>query len=332
MVVATLPAVKINGAGKPQPPKFSDKALTKTLGAIIGRLSDDDIQALAIRHAGVETALRIRQRWLAQIKSVADSSAGNAEAFKTVSSDPLCASVRDETLEFLHTDQQHLDRENLLAHTHVLLCDRVIAALTNPYAGRPPTSNYWAGGACDRAPLRHLQDSVAAVNRADRRIRTADGTWSSAIKALAAEAKARNAFANTSWSVSLDEIDALSGDTFEKQIAGLLERDDCRILRGHGGPNDHGADVIGLTAGGLRVVLQCKHSTKLRHRVDPKAVYELNGTARPEHGADIAGLVTNRTLSDTARNFAIRHQIHVIDRPVLQRWATYGVSWLPVSR
>lgn len=120
----------------------------------------------------------------------------------------------------------------------------------------------------------------------------------------------------------------MAGDTFEKQVAWLLERDGCKILRGHGGANDQGADVIAETPHGLRVVLQCKHSTKLKNRVDPRYVHELNGTARPEHGEDIVGIVTNRAVSDAAERFAVRHAIHVIDRGVLQRWATYGVSWL----
>ncbi|MFG1952491.1 restriction endonuclease [Micromonospora sp. NPDC048830] len=127
----------------------------------------------------------------------------------------------------------------------------------------------------------------------------------------------------------LDTMDALSAGAFEEWTAWLLERDGCKIIRRHDGPNDQGADVIAITACSRRVVLQCKHSTKLRNRVDPRYLHELNGTARPEHGADIVGIVTNRMLSDAAQRFAMKHQIHVIDRPALKGWATYGVSWLP---
>ncbi|MFG3709297.1 restriction endonuclease [Micromonospora sp. NPDC047730] len=37
-------------------------------------------------------------------------------------------------------------------------------------------------------------------------------------------------------------MDALSAGAFEEWIACLLERDGCKIIRRHGGPNDQGAD------------------------------------------------------------------------------------------
>jgi len=174
--VATLPAVKISKLGPVQPPKFGATALNKTLGAIIGRLSDDDVQAIAIRHAEIRAALRIRQEWLTQAKAVASSMAMNADTFKTISTVPDLASVRDEMLDYLHTDQLQVDKENLLARAQVLLCGRVIAALTDSLGDRPPTSTYLAGGARDRTPLRHLQDSAAAAGRAGQRLASIRGS------------------------------------------------------------------------------------------------------------------------------------------------------------
>jgi restriction system protein len=86
-----------------------------------------------------------------------------------------------------------------------------------------------------------------------------------------------------------------------------------------------------MTPDGRRVVLQCKYSTKPGHRIAPRPLYELNGTAVQVHRADIVGIATNRTLTDNARAFAVTHGIHVIDRRVLELWATYGVSWLPTD-
>lgn len=56
--------------------------------------------------------------------------------------------------------------------------------------------------------------------------------------------------------------------------------------------------------------------------------YELNGTALPVHGAVVGAIVTNRTLSQAAQQFAVSQGIHVVDRSVMQRWATYGVARL----
>jgi restriction system protein len=162
-------------------------------------------------------------------------------------------------------------------------------------------------------------------------MRVAIDAWNTAYQRLSADAESRAAYAGTSDSISLRAIDGWRADVFEHGIAMLLERDGCTILRRHGGPNDQAADVIAVTPDGRRVVLQCKHSTKPGHRIEPRPLYELNGTAAPVHRADIVGIGTNRTLSDNARTFASGFGIHVIDRRTLELWATYGVSWLPAA-
>jgi restriction system protein len=58
-------------------------------------------------------------------------------------------------------------------------------------------------------------------------------------------------------------------------------------------------------------------------------LFELNGTARPVHNADVVAIVTNRALTSAAERFAAMQGIHVIDRRRLERWATYGVPWYP---
>ena len=321
--------MKINQDATVQPPRFGDRTLNKTLGEVIGKQSENDVHAVVFRYAEIRTVMEVRKTWLDLVKFIADSSEPNAEFFKVIPTDPTWASVASEALDFLRADQESLDRENRLAHAHIALCDKVITALTKSFAGPPLANAYKVGGIRDSSPLQHLQLSVAASNRAAGRVGTANLAWEPAIKRFMAEGGSRNAFASTAASVTLAQLDTSPASTFEEWTAWLLERDGCQILRRHGGSNDQGADVIALTPDGLRIVLQCKHSTKLRNRVDPKYLHELNGTARPEHGADIVGIVTNRTLSDRAQSFATRHKIHVIDRSVLKRWATYGVSWLP---
>ncbi|MEU5931069.1 restriction endonuclease [Micromonospora sp. NPDC047187] len=319
--------MKINMDGTVRPLKFNDKVLNKTFGAVVARLSDDDAQAIVFRHAELEVAMKVRQRWLAQVKSIAGSSASNDEWSESISKYSGWASVADEALSYIRDDQDQLDKEDLLARAHVLLCDKVIAALMGPSTDASLANRHGVGGACRGSLLSHL--SPAAAIRADRRVKATDAAWASVRDGLVVEATARNSFAGTPGSVTLSQIDSCSPDSFEEQTAHLLERDGCRILRRRGGSNDQGADVIGVTPNGLRVVLQCKYSTKVRHTVDPRYFHELNGTARQEHGADIVGLVTNRTASSAAQEFATKHRIYLINRPVLERWATYGVSWLP---
>ncbi|MFI7072558.1 restriction endonuclease [Micromonospora sediminicola] len=319
--------MKIDKNRTARPLRLNDKVLNKTLGAVIARLSQDDVQAIVLRHAEVEVARKIRQRWSAQAKSVAESSAPNARWSKEIAASADWASVADEALAYIRADQDQLDKEELLARANIFLCDKVIAALVDASGGASPASAYGPDGSRGNSPLQYL--SAAGVSRASRRVDRANDAWSSAMESFAADARSRNSFAGTSGSVKLSQIDSCSPDSFEEWTARLLERDGCKVLRRRGGPNDQGADVIAITPCGFRVVLQCKFSTKVKHTVDPRFSHELNGTARQEHGADIVGLVTNRTASLAAQDFAAKHRIHFINRSVLERWATYGISWLP---
>ncbi|MFG2723924.1 DUF2034 domain-containing protein [Streptomyces canus] len=53
-------------------------------------------------------------------------------------------------------------------------------------------------------------------------------------------------------------MDVMNGRTFEHHIAKLLRRDGCTDVTVQGGHGDRGIDVSGLTAGGRRLVVQCK--------------------------------------------------------------------------
>ncbi|WP_229701401.1 restriction endonuclease [Streptomyces camponoticapitis] len=59
-------------------------------------------------------------------------------------------------------------------------------------------------------------------------------------------------------------------------------------------------------------------------------VQRFNGTARQEHNADIAVMITNATFSEPARAFASKHEIHLIDAERLQKWATWGDSFYEI--
>ncbi|WP_318036758.1 restriction endonuclease [Streptomyces chengmaiensis] len=51
------------------------------------------------------------------------------------------------------------------------------------------------------------------------------------------------------------------------------------------------------------------------------ALQKFNGTARPEHGADVAVIVALNGFTKPATEFAERHDIVLIGRPELKRWA-----------
>ena len=132
--------VKIDKNRTARPLRLNDKVLNKTLGAVIARLSQDDVQAIVLRHAEVEVARKIRQRWSAQAKSVAESSAPNARWSKEIAASADWASVADEALAYIRADQDQLDKEELLARANIFLCDKVIAALVDASGGAPPAT------------------------------------------------------------------------------------------------------------------------------------------------------------------------------------------------
>lgn len=131
-------------------------------------------------------------------------------------------------------------------------------------------------------------------------------------------------------SFSLDEIHGMTPYEFERMVSALARRDGLQVIRAGGGSRDLGADVIAITAGELRVVFQCKHRVAGAGKVGSPEIQTLNGTARPEHQADIVVAVTNGTFTKPAADFARSHDIHLLDRVDLRKWATWGDPLLSV--
>ncbi|MFD4118630.1 restriction endonuclease [Streptomyces niveus] len=118
---------------------------------------------------------------------------------------------------------------------------------------------------------------------------------------------------------------------FEILISWLANRDGMTVRRDRGGPGDLGADGIFRTPDKRTVVVQCKQTKTLPGRaIGSEPVQRFNGTARQEHDADIAVMITNATFSEPARAFASKHEIHLIDAERLQKWATWGDSFYEV--
>ncbi|OHV43726.1 hypothetical protein BCD48_27240 [Pseudofrankia sp. BMG5.36] len=124
-------------------------------------------------------------------------------------------------------------------------------------------------------------------------------------------------------------VDGMSPSEFEQHVADLLVRDGLVAVRVVGGANDRGADVVGRTLRGERVVVQCK---RYRSRtVAPREVREFNGCAWSEHHADHAVLVTSGWFSDAAADFGRRNGLRLVDREALAAWMA-GRPLIPTRR
>ncbi|MFG2986958.1 restriction endonuclease [Streptomyces sp. NPDC048258] len=137
-------------------------------------------------------------------------------------------------------------------------------------------------------------------------------------------------FLDTDDSICLDDIHAMTPAAFEQAVAALARRDGFRIVREGGGARDLGADVIAVTPDSLRIVFQCKHRQAGLKKVGSPEIQTLNGTARPEHRADIVVAVTNGTFTKPAADFAHDHDIHLVDQARLNRWARWGEPLMAV--
>ncbi|MFE9413221.1 restriction endonuclease [Streptomyces sp. NPDC006704] len=126
------------------------------------------------------------------------------------------------------------------------------------------------------------------------------------------EAKARE--------LSMAEVDALSWQDFEKYVADLCRRDGCRDVMVSGRSGDLGADVVGYLADGRKLVVQVKKYAPERS-VSSQDMQKFVGTARLEHGADVALFVTTcRTFTKAAMGLALRQDIVALHRDLLGSW------------
>ncbi|GHF36525.1 hypothetical protein GCM10018783_01050 [Streptomyces griseosporeus] len=120
--------------------------------------------------------------------------------------------------------------------------------------------------------------------------------------------------------LSMAEVDALSWQEFERYIAELCRRDGCRDVVVSGKSGDLGADVVGYLADGRKLVVQVKKYAPHRS-VSSQDMQKFVGTARLEHGADVALFVTTcRSFTKAALGLALRQDIVAMHRDLLGAW------------
>ncbi|WP_043495567.1 restriction endonuclease [Streptomyces viridosporus] len=116
------------------------------------------------------------------------------------------------------------------------------------------------------------------------------------------------------------DYDALSPEEFEEAIAALCVRDGCSDVRVVGGAGDLGADVVGLSPGGHRLVIQCKRYGD-DNKVGSQDLQRFGGTCFTVHEADVALVVTTSDFTAPAREYAEQCGITCVDRGGLLAWS-----------
>lgn len=182
----------------------------------------------------------------------------------------------------------------------------------------------------EQVPVERVGFLMDRLPRIEEDFRSALRQHRNAMHDVALREQDLKAFIASDDSIALEDIHTLSPSMFEQTVAALARRDGHTIIRSGGGSRDLGADVITRAPDGSRVVLQCKHRHGGYGKVGSPDMQTLNGTARPEHKADIVVAVTNGTFTKPASDFARNHDINLMDWTRLRRWATWGEPLLSV--
>lgn len=117
-----------------------------------------------------------------------------------------------------------------------------------------------------------------------------------------------------------DDDAELDPDGFEQAIADLCARDECGEVEVVGGAGDLGADVVAVTAEGLRIVIQCKLYGD-DNKVGSQDLQRFGGTCFTVHGADIAALVTTSDFTAPALDYAQQCGIVCVNGEDLRAWS-----------
>ncbi|MGW3117932.1 restriction endonuclease [Streptomyces sp. NPDC001107] len=116
-------------------------------------------------------------------------------------------------------------------------------------------------------------------------------------------------------------MDAMNGRAFERHIATLLTRDGCTDVLVQGGQGgDRGVDIIGLTADGRRLVVQCKRFAPYLSITSPD-IQKFVGSAKVLFSAEVALYVATCPFTREALSIAAEAGITAVHRGVLEEWA-----------
>ncbi|WNM28927.1 restriction endonuclease [Streptomyces sp. Li-HN-5-11] len=115
-------------------------------------------------------------------------------------------------------------------------------------------------------------------------------------------------------------MDAMNGRTFERHVAKLLIRDGCKNVVVQGGHGDRGVDIIGLTADGRRLVVQCKRLAPYLSITSPN-MQKFVGAAKVLYAADVALFVATCPFTPEALSIAAEAGITPVHRGLLEEWS-----------
>jgi len=318
--------MKIATNSRVRPRKHEDRDLNKAQGIWIGTEDEDEALASYFWRQEVGLAVHLRQAWRDHIKLIETGVADYTARPNNLDDGArrAWATAWEEYTAALSTGAARLSAHLPVARDALAACDTALEKLIRK-SMRLLAEEYEVDSEIETPrPLALLSGSLRAADRMDDEIKAIIQEVDSRLHVACALGTRRNAFRDSEASVSLNTIARMNPYDFEYHVADLLERDGMTIEQRGGGKDDHGMDVLALSKSKERWVVQVKLRGDRSTKISPKDIHAFNGTARPEHKADVALFVTNVQFSAAAKEFAARHRLALIDRDRLHHWSALG--------
>ncbi|MCF3105350.1 restriction endonuclease [Streptomyces roseoverticillatus] len=306
-------------------PVYEDAEMNAALREAIRAATDDDLLAAYLHHAEGEVTIEVFDRFIALREEV------EREYEHTLKLDdgpesPQIYAFRQAHLR-LHQELRELRDQ---ARSAVSTASDVWYGLRAATVQGNLTGRFQRDAEASEPVIEKIGPLLQELPAVQQQLSAVLAEHRDEMHRLALEEATFHAFTATSDSISPGEFDAMTPLEFEQATAHLAKRDGYELLQHHGKANDRGADVIATTPDTRRIVFQCKHRQPGGRPVGSEDLQKFNGTARPEHHGDLAVLVTNSSFTKPARDFAAKHNIHLLHGEHLRRWATWGIPLLTV--
>lgn len=302
--------------------RYNDRDLRRFVGQVISQTGVDELLACQLWHAEGTAARQVMEDVREYISEIDEHIAKQDQCLASAASDGQwrCTQETFEALMRGHIEQCRYQR-SIMAKTLGLIQQEF--STLQDRLGRNLIPHFDASVRSESPAERICQHGDSAGRAFDAAVRSWTKTCADT-NALSAVDRRRSAFLASSASVPEGHILRADWWEFEDLVARTLRRDGLTIIRDGGGQRDQGVDVIASTPDGRRVAVQCK--VRQSGSIAPRYLRELNGTARPVHGADVVILATNRHFTTDGINFADSQGIHLMNGKAMRTWACWGDS------